>query len=301
MRKWGLDYETLARDEPSLVMLSTSIAGQDGPWRTLAGYGNVGSSLSGFQNLVGWEDGLPLGPFGPYTDYVGPRLALVALLAALEHRRRTGEGSYIDIAQVEAGVFFLSPQVAHHHVDGTVAERRGNRDEVMCPHGVFPCADDGRDRFVAVAVRDDADWRALTEVIERPDLAGQGRPGRGGGPARGRGRAGGRRGCLDRGPERRGRGAGPAGRGRAGAPGCVERGLRRRRSSCGTAATSSSCPTPSTATTTVEGPRYVLSETPGGPRRAAPTLGQDNETVLRDLLGYDAQRIAALEEEGVLR
>lgn len=298
--KWGLDYETLARDKPSLVMLSTSIAGQDGPWRTLAGYGNVGSSLSGFQNLVGWEDGLPLGPFGPYTDYVGPRLALVALLAALEHRRRTGEGSYIDIAQVEAGVFFLSPQVAHHHVDGTVAERRGNRDEVMCPHGVFPCADDDRERFVAVAVRDDADWRALTKVIERPDLAGRADL------ASVEGRraaeveledavAAWTAGRSAEDAERVLQSAGvPAHLAAASADFVGDRQLGHRGHLVELAH-------PLHGTTTVEGPRYVLSETPGGPRRAAPTLGQDNETVLRDLLGYDAQRIAALEEEGVLR
>src|SRR5204863_9412105 len=137
----------------------TSIAGQSGPWASLAGYGNVGSSLSGFQNLVGYEDGLPMGPFGPYTDYVGPRLALVTLLAAIEDSRRSGQGRYIDVAQVEAGVFFLSPQVAHYSLDGTIAQRHGNRDEVLAPHGVYPClAEEGRERFVALVARTDEEW-----------------------------------------------------------------------------------------------------------------------------------------------
>jgi len=301
LRKWGLDYDTLSREDPSLVMLSTSIAGQDGPWATLAGYGNVGSSLSGFQNLVGWEDGLPMGPFGPYTDYVAPRLALATLLAALEHRRRTGEGAYIDVAQVEAGVYFLSPQVAHHHADGTVAERRGNRDEVFAPHDVYPCLEEaGRDRFVAVAARDDEEWRRLAARIGRPDLA--------------------RRADLATAEQRRSAedqvNAAIAAWTGARTAGQAEADLQAAGVPAHRAASSADfvgdpqlahrqhlveLPHPLHGTTTVEGPRYLLSETPGRPERAAPTLGEHTDRILAEILGYDEARIAGLHEGGILR
>lgn len=301
LRKWGLDYETLSADKPDLVMLSTSIAGQRGPWSTLAGFGNVGSSLSGFQHLVGYEDRLPMGTFGPYTDYVGPRLALVTLLAALENRRRTGEGAYIDVSQVEAGVFFLSPQVAQFGYDGTIAERHGNRDPRFAPHGVFPCLPvDGKDRFVAVAVRSDQEWRALARAMGRPDLADRSDLATDEG----------RRAAQD---ELEGAVADwTAGRHATE----VERTLQSLGVPAHLAVTSDDYPDddqlahrqhlvelphPRHGTTWVEGPRYALSETPGRPRSAAPTLGQHNEEILTEILGYDAERVAVLTEGRILR
>ena len=300
MAKWGLDYAALSRDNPSLIMLSTSIAGQTGPWSALAGYGNVGASLSGFQHLAGWEARLPLGPFGPYTDYLGPRLALVVLLAALEDRRRTGRGRYIDVAQVEAGVFFLSPQVAHYGFDGTVAQRRGNRDDVFAPHGVYPCqAEDGKERFVAIAARNNAEWRRLAETMGRSDLAD--------------------RADLRTAEQRRARAdfldeqiaQWTKTRRAADVEQCLQAvgvPAHRSASSADFAADPQLAhrghlvrlPHPIHGQTTVEGPRYLLSDTPGEVTRPAPTLGQDNEYVLRDILGYSEERIAQLTEDGVL-
>jgi benzylsuccinate CoA-transferase BbsF subunit len=301
MARWGLDYEAIRADNPSVVMLSTSLMGQTGPSAKLAGYGNIGASMSGYQDLVGWPDRSPIGPFGPYTDYVGPRFALVALLAALDERRRTGSGCYLDIAQSEIGVFLLSPQLADYFDTGTVATRRGNSDERFAPHGVFACAPEGgTDRFVAIAVTSDEQWRALADELGRPDLAGDPRF------------------------------ATEAGR-LAGAPELealvgawtapqvaadVESRLQRRgvpahicSSSADWAADPQlahrghlrSMPHPVFGTATVEGPRYLLSATPGVVERPAPSLGQDNEYVLCKLLGYDRARYDALAADGVLR
>jgi benzylsuccinate CoA-transferase BbsF subunit len=301
LARWGLDYATLSAGKPSLIMLSTSIAGQTGPWSRLAGFGNVGSSLSGFQNLVGYEDDLPLGTFGPYTDYVGPRLALVALLAAVERQRRTGEGGYIDVAQVEAGVFFLSPQIAHHGYDGTIAQRRGNRDEVFAPQGVYPCRPEGSvERFVAIAVRSDDEWRTLATALERPDLAD--RP------------------DLATAERRRVRADELDEVIAAWTSDQAAAAVEQRLQSLGVPAHLSASsadfvadpqlahrghvvalPDPLHGTAYVEGPRYRLSATPGRVRGPAPTLGRDNRTVLRDILGYPEERITALEEGQVLR
>ncbi len=169
MKGWQLDYEHLREVNPGIVMVSTCLTGQDGPLATFAGYGNLAAALSGFYGLAGWPDRAPAGPFGAYTDYTSTHLVLASLLAALEHRRRTGEGQHVDVAQAEAALHYLSPALLDYTVNGRVAQRAGNRDAELAPHGVYPAA--GDDRWVAVACQHDAAWPALCAVIGRPDLA----------------------------------------------------------------------------------------------------------------------------------
>ena len=92
-----------------------------------------------------------------------------ALLAALDHRRRTGEGQYIDHSQIESSIHFISPYLLDYQLTGRVLGRMGNRDPDMAPHGVYPAR--GDDDWIAIAVRDDADWVRLCSALERPDLA----------------------------------------------------------------------------------------------------------------------------------
>ncbi|MGH6632196.1 MAG: CoA transferase, partial [Sphingopyxis sp.] len=144
MTKWGLGYDMLSARNPRLVMLSTSLMGQSGPFAGLAGFGNIGAALSGFQAIVGHPDGEMIGPYGPYTDYVGPRFALAALLARLAAQRGEGldgvgkgpnePGAWLDIAQVEAGLHFLAAEIADFETTGTVARLQGNRVPAMAPH-----------------------------------------------------------------------------------------------------------------------------------------------------------------------
>ena len=169
MKGWQLDYEHLREVNPGIVMVSTCLTGQDGPLATFAGYGNLAAALSGFYGLAGWPDRAPAGPFGAYTDYTSTHLVLASLLAALEHRRRTGEGQHVDVAQAEAALHYLSPALLDYTVNGRVAQRAGNRDAELAPHGVYPAA--GDDRWVAVVCQHDAAWLALCAVLGRPDLA----------------------------------------------------------------------------------------------------------------------------------
>jgi crotonobetainyl-CoA:carnitine CoA-transferase CaiB-like acyl-CoA transferase len=300
MARWGLDYASIRAVNPSVIMLSTSLMGQTGPSARLAGYGNIGASVSGYQDLVGWPDQLPIGPFGPYTDYIGPRFSLVAVLAALDHRRRTGEGCHIDVAQSEVGVFLLSPQLADYFDRGTVAQRRGNADEQFAPHGVYPCLpEQGRDRFVAIAVCDDAQWPVLATELRRPDLAAD--PGLADAPGR-LGRAGELDDVLaawtatqraeDVQARLQARGV-PAYLAVTSAdwardPQLTHRGHLRE------------LPDKRFGAAFVEGPRYLLSETPGQVTRTAPALGQDNEHVLRGLLGYDQAEYDRVAASGAL-
>ena len=137
MSRWGLAPETLRAANPGLIVVSTSLMGQTGPSSPLSGYGNIGAAMAGFQSIVGWPGEPPYGPYGPYTDFVGPRFGLVALLAALEHRRITGHGCWLDVSQAEAGIQFLAPQVAHAASTGAVAGLQGNRDPQFAPHRGF--------------------------------------------------------------------------------------------------------------------------------------------------------------------
>ena len=136
---WGMDYEHIRRRNPSVVMLSTCMQGQTGPRRLYRGFGNLMAGLAGFYELTGWPDRTPAMIYGAYTDFVSQRFAATALLAALDHRRRTGEGQHIDLSQLEASLQFLGPELLAYELDGRVATRAGNRDRDLVPNGVFPC------------------------------------------------------------------------------------------------------------------------------------------------------------------
>ncbi|HJQ83558.1 MAG TPA: CoA transferase, partial [Candidatus Binatia bacterium] len=166
MRGWGLAYEDLRTVNPRLVMLSTCLQGQTGPHAEYPGFGQLMAALSGFYEVTGWPDRDPAPPYGAYSDFIVPRLAATVLLAAIDHQRRTGEGQHIDVSQFEAALHFLAPALLAWELDGTVAGRTGNRADHAAPHGVYPCA--GDDRWIAISVRGDAEWRAYGEVLGRP-------------------------------------------------------------------------------------------------------------------------------------
>src|SRR5881296_3317483 len=166
MAKWGLDYAALAKERPDLVMISTCLNGQTGPERHYPGFGGQGSALAGFNHLTGWPDREPVGPFGTITDSLSPRFAALLLASALLHRHRTGQGQHIDLAQVEGGIVCLTESMITYAANGEILTRVGNRSRHEAPHGVFPCA--GDDRWVAIAVHDDDDWRRLARALGDP-------------------------------------------------------------------------------------------------------------------------------------
>ena len=148
-------------------MISACLNGQTGPHKDYPGFGGQGSALSGWNWITGWADAEPLGPFGTITDSLAPRYVAAALAAGLVHHRATGEGVYLDVAQVECGAYALSPWILEYVLDGTIGTRDGSRSRTAVPHGAFPCAAEGEvdDRWVAIACHSDDDWRRLAEVI----------------------------------------------------------------------------------------------------------------------------------------
>lgn len=171
MRGFGLDYESMAKAKPDLVMVSTCLNGQTGPHRNYPGFGGQGSALSGYNAVTGWPDREPMGPYGTITDSLAPRFAATALAAGLFHRRRTGRGLHFDIAQVEAAQYTLAPWILDFANNGRVGPRSGNRSDQAAPHGAFPC--EGDDRWVVIAAWTDEEWSRLARHVgvDDPTLA----------------------------------------------------------------------------------------------------------------------------------
>ncbi|MEN8181586.1 MAG: CoA transferase, partial [Myxococcota bacterium] len=169
MARWGLDYEVLRALKPQLVMLSSCLFGQTGPQRGYPGFGGQGAAIAGFNFLTGWPDREALGPYGTITDTLSPRYVALLVVAALLERERSGEGQYIDVSQIETGVYSLSEWVARTSATGEIVSRCGNREEEAAPHGIYPCR--GEDRWIALAVLSDAEWCALVEVLGSPAWA----------------------------------------------------------------------------------------------------------------------------------
>ena len=297
MQRWGLDWEALRAEKPDLVMLSTCLMGQTGPLATFAGYGNLAAAISGFSNLGGWPDRPPAGPFSAYTDYVSPRFIAIAILAALDHRRRTGEGQYIDLSQAEASLHFLAPALLDATVNRHVGGRIGNRDPDHAPHGVYPAR--GDDRWIAIAITSDAAWRALCVAMERPDLAADARfaaaAGRLAHADRLDGLVAGWTATRDAAEMQDAlQAVGVAAHVVQTSRDLVRDPQLRARGHFVTVEH------PMGGPTVVEGSRFVLSRTPAAFPERAPSYGLDNETVLRDVLGYDDDAITALVASGAL-
>ena len=123
MAELGLGYDVARELNPDIIMATTCLLGQTGPAARLAGYGYHAAAVSGFYEITGWDDRPPAGPFNAYTDTIAPRFLTTVLLAALDHRRRTGEGQYIDQAQMESALHFLAPELLEVQVSGVNVAR----------------------------------------------------------------------------------------------------------------------------------------------------------------------------------
>jgi len=169
MAKLGLDYESCRRIKPDIIYFSTTQMGQKGPYNAFGGYGPHGAAYAGFSHLTGWPDRAPVALANAYTDFISPWYLCTVVIAALDHRRRTGKGIYLDMSQIEAGITFWGPGLLDYAVNGRIAARMGNRDPYMAPHSAFPCQ--GHDRWVAIAIATDEEWRALCRRMGDPEWA----------------------------------------------------------------------------------------------------------------------------------
>ena len=173
LERWGLGYDELSRVNPRIVLFSASMLGRGGPMQTQPGFGAVLSSLAGYTNIIGWPDRGPVNPYGAYTDFVCPKFAVAAILAAVDRQRATGRGTHLDMSQLETSLHFGGPMLLDSAVNGREPALVGNRHPAASPHGAYPCAPDlndgsnggETDRWIAIAVFNDAQWAALRDVM----------------------------------------------------------------------------------------------------------------------------------------
>lgn len=161
MARLGLGWEHLRKRKPSLVMLSTTNMGQTGPHAGHPGFGSQLSSLAGFTEMIGEPGGPPGFLYGPYIDFIAAAYGACAVLAALDHARRTGEGVSIDLSQYEAGLQFMAAPLLEYSATGAVAHRQGNRDPVAIPHGCYPCRGGG---WCVISCWDEEEWQRLGQA-----------------------------------------------------------------------------------------------------------------------------------------
>jgi len=166
LEKWDLDYENLKMIKPDIIMFRTSNQGQDGPHARFSAFGIPLVGLAGFAHFTGWPDRSCLPMPSAYTDFPSPRFAATVLIAALDYKRRTGQGQYIDCSQLEASIHFLAPAMLDYTFNNRQGGRLGNSSPYACPHGVFRCK--GEDRWCAIAVFSDEEWQAFCHVIGNP-------------------------------------------------------------------------------------------------------------------------------------
>jgi crotonobetainyl-CoA:carnitine CoA-transferase CaiB-like acyl-CoA transferase len=166
IEQFGLDYESLVKLNPDVILVRMPGFGLQGPWRDYVGWAFNFEGASGMSAATGYAEGPPCNLQGPADPIVGVH-AGVALLAALEHRRRTGEGQLIEIAQFETTACVTAEPVIEFSMNGIVRPREGNRGR-GCLQGVYQTSAD--DAWVALSVRDDVDWAQLAEAMRRPEL-----------------------------------------------------------------------------------------------------------------------------------
>lgn len=169
MERWGLDYESVAAKNPSAIYLTMPMQGKTGPNRDYVGFGSTIAAAAGLAAASGLPDRAPIGTGTHYPDHVpNPGHALLALLAALWRRQRTGQGAEIELAQIESTINIVGPAIVATSLGARIG-RSGNRSPVAAPHGVFACQ--GDDSWCAISVRNGAEWEALVEVLRAPELA----------------------------------------------------------------------------------------------------------------------------------
>lgn len=169
MQKLGLDYASLSKDNPGLIMVSGSVYGQTGPLAQSWGVDGTGAALSGRTYLTGWPDRDPVIPGAvPYGDVIVPYVMAAAVAAALQHRRETARGSYIDASMYEICVQQMRDAVLETQA-GVRAQRKGNADARIFHQGVYAVR--GDDRWIAIVLPTAADWQALRRFANIADAA----------------------------------------------------------------------------------------------------------------------------------
>jgi benzylsuccinate CoA-transferase BbsF subunit len=300
MPNLGLDHESLRGERPDLICVRMTGYGLTGPDRDHVSYGPTLQALTGYTLLMAEPGGPPAGLGYSYSDLAAGHLGTLAVLAALWRRGRTGTGALIDLAQQETVASLLGPVLLDRAVHGGSSTSAGNASQEgpAAPHGVYPCA--GDDRWIAISVFDDDAWRGLGRAAGDPPWANDARfATRSGRLARAAELdelvAGWTRGLdADAAMELLQSAGVAAGRVANAADLCARDPQLAARGHF------VDVPTPEGPTVRLDGPAFVLSDTPARVRGPGPLLGEHTDEVLRELLGLDAEEIARLRADRVV-
>ncbi len=172
MTAWGMDYPSLVKIKPDIICISMSGLGHTGPRASYVSYGPTLQALGGYTQLMAEETGEPAGYGYSYADMAGGYTGALAALIALYHKRRTGQGQFVDLSQFEAVVGVVGPSL----LDIAVNEREqkpplyNSQEGPAAPHGVYRCAPlgDDDDRWVAISARSQGEWERLVKAIDAP-------------------------------------------------------------------------------------------------------------------------------------
>jgi benzylsuccinate CoA-transferase BbsF subunit len=300
MTNLGLDYDTLRERKPDIICVRMTGFGLTGPDRDHVSYGPTLQALTGYTLLMA-EPGSPPAGFGySYSDLAGGNLGALAVLAALWHRRRTGRGQLVDLAQLEAVASLVGPTLLERAVDGGRSVPAGNasQEEPGAPHGVYPCA--GAERWLAITVFGDHQWERFAGALGRPAWT---RDPRFSTRAARLVHAG----ELDRlvAAWTRGQRAEDAmvllqQAGVAAGLVANAQDLCARDPQLAARGHFVDVPTSEGGTVRIDGPVFRLSETPAAVRGPGPLLGEHTDAVLVELLGCTAEEIATLRDDGVV-
>jgi crotonobetainyl-CoA:carnitine CoA-transferase CaiB-like acyl-CoA transferase len=291
MANWGLDYASLKKVKPDIIMLSLSTMGSTGPWRDYTGFGPTIQAFSGMTYLTSFPGKPPLGLGISYADHVAGLTGCLALLGALEYRQKSGVGQYIDLSQVEAMASLLGGAVLDYQLKGEV-EVVGNNSTEAAPHGVYCCK--GDDRWCAIAVFTDEEWQGFKRALGNPPWAEDKNLATFSQRLKNKARL--ERLVEDWTKEHTAEEVMALLQGQGVAAGVVQdaRDLAKDPQLGGRGFFVE------LGKTRADGVPVRLSETPAGYRRAAPTLGQDNDYVYKELLGMSEGELAGLRQEGII-
>ncbi|MCX6005961.1 MAG: CoA transferase [Chloroflexi bacterium] len=175
MDNWGLNYDKLKQVNPSLVMVSLSGFGHNGPWRDFAALGPTEHALSGLTDLTAYINGKSCSIGFAYADHISGLYASLAVLSALQLRDSTGTGVHVDISELEATCSLLGPSLIDYSLNGNSVKPVGNGPmwQIAAPHGCYPCK--GEDRWCVIAVFSEEEWQSLCSVMGHPAWSREGR------------------------------------------------------------------------------------------------------------------------------
>ncbi|MEC8959479.1 MAG: CoA transferase, partial [Chloroflexota bacterium] len=169
IKNFGLEYEDLRKLKPDIIMVSSTGYGFYGPWANFGATGPATEGAAGLAYQTGYLGGQPVMSEIPYTDYTSGEHTVFAVMAALMHRLKTGQGQFVDISQTQATSSTIPEVLMDFSANGRSGQRIGNQDVSMSPHGCYPCK--GDDRWISVAVTTDAQWQSLCRVLEESNWA----------------------------------------------------------------------------------------------------------------------------------